>query len=491
MRRVPTLCLGEALVDLVCERPRRRARRGRRLRAAFRRRRRRTSRVHGGARSAPTVALAGGAGDDAWGALAARPARAEGVDLRWFELVDGLATPIALRHRRTTDGEPSYSIYGDGIAATIEARGRARRRGGARPATRCSSAPTRWSGERRARADAWPPASAPSRWTGPWSSTPTCACTAGARRPRPRRRRNACVPGALPRARATATRPRLLTGEPRPERGGRGARWPAGARLVVVTLGADGALLRGRAARPTSRACRRGRVSTVGAGDALMGVLLARLSLAGFSPAGARGRAARRGRRGRARDRALGRGGVSWPWAGRRARPRAGDPRAPARASTACPAAPRTAGRSTSCPHRPVAEHQRPQPRCRLRAAARALPVAGRRCATRPEEEVEEAIRPGGISKVKSARIQAHPARDRATTLDLVWLADVPVEEARAYLCDAARRGPQDRGLRPALLLRPARRAGRHPRGPRRPRGSGSCARDARSEELHDADDWR
>jgi endonuclease-3 len=85
-----------------------------------------------------------------------------------------------------------------------------------------------------------------------------------------------------------------------------------------------------------------------------------------------------------------------------------------------------------------------------------------------PNEEVEEAIRPGGISKVKSKRIQEilraiddHPrlpptAPDRlpstppdrlpstppdrlpstaADGLDLSWLRDVPVPEGQAYLC--------------------------------------------------------
>ena len=50
-----------------------------------------------------------------------------------------------------------------------------------------------------------------------------------------------------------------------------------------------------------------------------------------------------------------------------------------------------------------------------------------------PVEEIEDAIRPGGISKVKSARIQAI-LRAIGDPLDLAWLADVPVDEARAYL---------------------------------------------------------
>jgi endonuclease-3 len=60
-----------------------------------------------------------------------------------------------------------------------------------------------------------------------------------------------------------------------------------------------------------------------------------------------------------------------------------------------------------------------------------------------PVDEVEEAIRPGGISKVKSARItsilraitETPPPRaaDRALSLD--WLPELSVPEAQAYLC--------------------------------------------------------
>jgi endonuclease-3 len=65
-----------------------------------------------------------------------------------------------------------------------------------------------------------------------------------------------------------------------------------------------------------------------------------------------------------------------------------------------------------------------------------------------PLAEVEEAIRPGGISRVKSARIQAilravseRPPQDAAgwpgpaaTELSLDWLPDVPLAQARDYL---------------------------------------------------------
>lgn len=57
-----------------------------------------------------------------------------------------------------------------------------------------------------------------------------------------------------------------------------------------------------------------------------------------------------------------------------------------------------------------------------------------------PLAEVEEAIRPGGISKVKSARIQAilraisDEPRDPPHELSLDWLERAPIEEARDYL---------------------------------------------------------
>jgi endonuclease III len=58
-----------------------------------------------------------------------------------------------------------------------------------------------------------------------------------------------------------------------------------------------------------------------------------------------------------------------------------------------------------------------------------------------PVSEVEEAIRPGGISKVKSARIQAilaaivASARDPDDPLSLEWMRDAPLAESREYLC--------------------------------------------------------
>lgn len=57
-----------------------------------------------------------------------------------------------------------------------------------------------------------------------------------------------------------------------------------------------------------------------------------------------------------------------------------------------------------------------------------------------PVEVVEEAIRPGGISKIKSARIQAilraisDDPRDPPHELSLDWLERAPVQQSRDYL---------------------------------------------------------
>ncbi|HEY6758480.1 MAG TPA: DNA lyase [Baekduia sp.] len=56
-----------------------------------------------------------------------------------------------------------------------------------------------------------------------------------------------------------------------------------------------------------------------------------------------------------------------------------------------------------------------------------------------PVPEVEEAIRPGGISKVKSQRIHdilvAIEDTNKTDDLNLAWMRDAPVAESRAFLC--------------------------------------------------------
>jgi endonuclease-3 len=97
--------------------------------------------------------------------------------------------------------------------------------------------------------------------------------------------------------------------------------------------------------------------------------------------------------------------------------------------------------------------------RLRERFAAPGQPIDYAAMLAAPVAEVEEAIRPGGISKVKSARIQAilaairdsapgartaeptpevsavKPAPDARDPLSLEWMRDAPVQRSRAYLC--------------------------------------------------------
>ena len=80
-----------------------------------------------------------------------------------------------------------------------------------------------------------------------------------------------------------------------------------------------------------------------------------------------------------------------------------------------------------------------------------------------PVQEIEEAIQPGGLHVQKSRRLQAMLAA-LPDDLDLSWLATGPGGRGPRAAVLAARRGPQDGRVRPALLLRPARRARGHPR---------------------------
>jgi fructokinase len=98
---------------------------------------------------------------------------------------------------------------------------------------------------------------------------------------------NACVPGAL-LVRANAAEAQLMTREDDLERAAQ-ALLKAGARNVVITLGPDGALLRGRLRADVPGVPARV-LSTIGAGDVLTATLLARLAATGwYEPAIAAG----------------------------------------------------------------------------------------------------------------------------------------------------------------------------------------------------------
>jgi sugar/nucleoside kinase (ribokinase family) len=271
-----TLCLGEALVDLICERPIEELSEADAFVPHF-----------GGvvanvavvaAREGAAVALAGGAGDDAWGRWLTARLEREGVDTAWFELVRGTPTKLAMV-AIDARGEPRYELYGESIATVAHALS-----GGVEKAVRESAAlfissnTLVGAGEREATVRARERALAlgrhlivdPNLRLHRWPSAADAAAAA-----------NACLPGAL-LVRTNAAEASLMTGERDPGRAAL-AMVRAGARVVVVTRGADGAIARGEAEADVAGG-RAHVISTVGAGDVLTGVLVARLAASGFDP---------------------------------------------------------------------------------------------------------------------------------------------------------------------------------------------------------------
>ena len=228
-----------------------------------------------------SVALAGGAGDDAWGAwLSDRLARA-GVDLRWFGLAAGRSTAVAFV---TVDerGEPAWQLYGDGVAATLAALD-----GRLLDAVEASDAFFFTSNTLAGKAEAEltmaareralelgrPVVFDPNLRLHRWGANPGRAgSTAGA-----------CVPGAF-LVKCNQAEARLMTGESEPEAAA-ASLLAAGAQHVVVTRGVGGAILRAKGMRLDADA-KPAKVlrSTVGAGDVFLGVLIARLGRSDYYP---------------------------------------------------------------------------------------------------------------------------------------------------------------------------------------------------------------
>ena len=266
-----TLCLGEAMVDLICERP------GASFAAADR------FAAHLGGVTANTAvfavragapaAIAGAVGDDRWGRWLRERLVDERVDVSLLRPRDGESTQLAFVALDEA-GEPEYRLYPsaasplagldpqrlhDAVAnagallinsntlseamerqLTMSARARALALG--RPIVLdCNLRLHRWPGARE-------------------------ALEAVLR----------CVPGAR-LVRANAAEATAITGESDPDAAARRL-LALGAQLAVVTLGADGVLLRGphglhaRASAPVVSVR-----SVVGAGDAFTGTLLAAL----------------------------------------------------------------------------------------------------------------------------------------------------------------------------------------------------------------------
>ena len=269
------LLLGEALVDLICERPVD----GLRDADAFV--------PHfggavanvavGAARRGADVALAGGAGDDAWGDWLRERLDAEGVGLDWFASAGGVVTPIAFV---TVDahGEPSYAIYGDTIQAIILAL-EDTLLGAVADCDALFLTSNTLVGEReramtfaardRALELGRPVVVDPNLRLHRWDTPARAASEA-----------RELVRGTF-LVKCNAEEARLLSGEDDPERAADGL-LAMGAEHVVVTRGAAGAVLRGGGMRMDVAGVPAQPVSTVGAGDAFCGVLLAHLARTDF-----------------------------------------------------------------------------------------------------------------------------------------------------------------------------------------------------------------
>lgn len=277
-----TLCLGEAIVDLVCERHLPRPADPAQADSFV---------PHfGGAAanvalvaacSGAEVALAGGAGEDGWGRwLEERLARA-GVDLRWWSLVPGLATPVALVGVSEA-GEPSFAVYGQGIEATVAAlEPRLAEAVEGCDALLFGTNTMAGAPEReltmRARGLAlegskpvlFDPNLRLHRWPDAERAVVLC--------------RELCEGALL--VKANAPEAALITGERDPAAAAE-ALVALGAEAGLVTRGAEGALLRGTARADVAGVPARV-VDATGAGDVLMGVLVAALGRGGYEPAAA------------------------------------------------------------------------------------------------------------------------------------------------------------------------------------------------------------
>ena len=228
-----------------------------------------------------SVALAGGAGDDPWGAWLRDRLAAAGVDLRWFGLAAGQATAVAFV---TLDGrgEPAWQLYGDGVAATVEALdGRLLDAVEATDAFFFTSntlagkaqAELTMAARERALELGRPVVFDPNLRLHRWRGNPG---RAGAMA-------SACVPGAF-LVKCNQAEARLMTGESDPEAAA-ASLLAAGAQHAIVTRGVGGAILRAKGMRLDVRAHPvQALRSTVGAGDVFVGALIARLGETDYYP---------------------------------------------------------------------------------------------------------------------------------------------------------------------------------------------------------------
>jgi sugar/nucleoside kinase (ribokinase family) len=233
------------------------------------------------ARSGAATALVGGAGADEWGQWLVDRLIAERVDVSRFVLLPSINTQLAFV-AVDRSGEARYELYGEPPEAVARvAEGDVEELVAGAGGLLISSNTLAGDRERavtmRARAAALargcPVVFDCNLRLHRWPSPEAAAAAA-----------RACVPGAV-LVRANQAEAELMTGEGDPERAA-DALCGAGARMAVISLGSGGAILRGQARADVLAMPAQVR-STVGAGDAFTGVLLARLAEDGFSPAAA------------------------------------------------------------------------------------------------------------------------------------------------------------------------------------------------------------
>jgi len=273
----PVLFIGETLVDLICERP-----------------------VSGWSEAGPfvphcggaptnaaivaarcgaEVALGGGVGDDQWGDWLAARLTEERVGLEWWARLPGVRTAVAF-DVIDLDAVPDFLIYGDGIEPAVRAlEPRLEDAIGSCSAVELGSNTLVGEGERevcrRARALALeaglPLVVDVNLRLHRWASEDEAVGVV----------RELCAGALL--VKLSREEASLLGGVGDPARAAEAVCASLGARLAVVTLGADGALLRGDAHADAPGVAARV-VDTTGAGDAVTGVLVAALAAGGFDP---------------------------------------------------------------------------------------------------------------------------------------------------------------------------------------------------------------
>jgi sugar/nucleoside kinase (ribokinase family) len=270
------VCFGEAIIDLICERELISLREADCFRPHL-----------GGAlanvavacrRAGAPAALLSGAGDDEWGRWLRDALEGEGVEMGRFALVAGAPTPLALVTFEP-GGEPGFLIHGEGIARAMTAAGEHLDAAVAEAEALVFGSNTLVSEPERAltlrarelaldagRPVLFDPNLRPTRWTRLDDALRAC-----------RELFESAFVVRTNRAEAL-----LLTGEDDPADAAE-AICGLGARLAIVTLGPEGALMRGAADAEAPGVQVEVR-STLGAGDAFVGALAAGLAKLDWDP---------------------------------------------------------------------------------------------------------------------------------------------------------------------------------------------------------------